>query len=347
MKSPYKYIKPWIKEVEPYIPGKTVKGYVKLASNENNYGPSHKVLRVLEEKKSLVNVYPHMQEEVKEKIAEYCNIERENIIIGNGSDELIDLILKTFKGPIIALFPTFSGYKICSQILGERYSDIKLNPDFGFPTEKFIEKSKNSRIIFLCSPNNPTGTVIREDDIRKILDEGKITVIDEAYYEFYGKTVVDLIDEYENLIVLRTFAKAFALAGLRIGYGISNENIISLIHRVKQPFNVNSFAEYAAIAALEDIEYMKKIVGKIKKDRRTLFDKLSEKFRPIPSEANFILVDVSPLSSEEFCDKLYEKKIIVRNFGRFEGFDGEYVRISIGTSEENRKLISVLEDLFF
>jgi len=338
------YVKPWVNDIEVYIPGKTIRGYVKLASNENNYGPSPRVMDTIEKAKSELNIYPYKDDEVREKIAEYCKVRSENIILGNGSDELFDLILKTFRGPCIGFNPSYSWYKIAADILGEEYLEINLNEDFTLSSEKFIEKSKKANILFLCSPNNPTGTVISEDKLKEILDENRVTVIDEAYYEFYGKSAIPLLKKYDNLIVLRTFAKAFALAGLRIGYGIANSNVIDLLYKVKMPFTVNSIAQEAAISALDDLAYEKSTVDKIIKDREILFEKLRQKFRTFKSHANFVLIDTTPMKSKEFYERLLEKGIIVRNLGRFNGFKGEYCRISVGTTDENRTFIRALDD---
>ncbi len=339
-----KYIKPWIRDIETYIPGKTLEGCIKLASNENNYGPSPKVMDAIENAKPTVNVYPYRYEEVREKVAGYCRVEPGNIVLGNGSDEIMDFILKTFQGPCLGFNPTFSLYNIYTKILGGEYREINLGRDFTFPTEQFIVESKKANLLFLCNPNNPTGTVIPEDDLRGVLDGGRITVVDEAYYEFYGKTAIPLLKDYDNLIILRTFAKAFALAGLRLGYGITNPEIVDLLCRVKPPFNVNSIAQAAALSTLDDLPYMKSTVDRIVKDRGILYRKLNQRFKTFKSNANFILVDTTPTKSTELYDRLLEKKIVVRNLGRFRGFEGEYCRISVGTSEENRKLIEALEE---
>ena len=340
-----RFVKEWVYRIEPYIPGEMKKDYIKLASNENNYGPSPKVAETIKKYIKSINVYPYKDMEVKEAIAEYCNVKKENIIVGSGSDELIDIILKVFKSPVIFFNPTFIEYKICSQILGEKYFYVNLNDDFSFPKESFINNASNANIIFLCSPNNPTGSIISLDDIEDILELGKITIVDEAYFEFYGRTSCSLLDDYKNLIILRTFSKAFALGGLRIGYGIADSEIIDLLMKVKQPFNVSSIAQVAAIAALSDIKFMKRNVNSIIKDRDILYKKLSEKFRAFKSYANFILIDSSPMKSEDFFSRLYENRIIVRRIGKISGFDGDYIRITVGTSNENRKLLNVIDNL--
>lgn len=339
------FIKPWIRDIEDYVPGKTIKGCIKLASNENNYGPSQRVREAIEEGINEINVYPYRGEEVREKIAGYCGVKKENIILGNGSDDLMDFIFKTFKGPFLSLNPSYSEYRIFTQVLDERYLDVNLKEDFSFPLNEFIEKTGEANAVIICSPNNPTGTVVSEGDITAVLDEGKITVVDEAYYEFYGKTVIPLIREYPNLIVLRTFAKAFALAGLRIGYAVASQEVIDALCKVKPPFNVSSLALASAIAALDDIGYMETAVGKIKTDREILFKELNKRFRVFKSEANFILVDVRPMKADEFFKKMLSEGFIVRKFGGFPGFRGEYIRVSIGTTEENAGFINALESI--
>lgn len=347
------YFKEWIFNNEIYIPGKTEEGFIKLSSNENNYGPSEKVLKILYEKAKFVNKYPYKSEILKEKICQYIkktnniNLNQKNIILGNGSDEIIQMIIMAFKSPYFSYYPTFPEYKILSRTFNEKYYDCPLNHDFSFNFERFIEEKnfKNANLIFLATPNNPTGTIIEQKYIKEILDYGKIVVVDEAYYEFSKISVVDLIHDYENLIVLRTFSKAFGLSGLRIGYGISNEKIIEALHKVKQPFNVNLLAQECAIAALQDLKYMLKVTEKIIEEREKLYKILSKRFKVFTSYGNFLFVDVSPYTAEEFFKILYNSKIIIRPLGKFIGFDGNYVRITVGTEEENKKLIDILTGL--
>ena len=340
-----KFLKPWIENLEQYVPGKTIEGYIKLASNENNYGPSPRVIKAIKDNAGFIYKYIPSDTKLTEKIAEYCGVNPENVIAGNGSDEVIDMIFKTFNGPVLSFYPSFSEYKIYSELLNEKYRDITLEPDFSFDVNKFIDASTDANILVLCTPNNPTGGIIKREYIEQVLGEGKITVVDEAYFEFCGESVADLIGDYENLIVIRTFSKAFALAGLRAGYALGNEKIIRYLYRTKPPFNVNSLAQIAAIAALDDLGYMNGTVNRIMSDRKILEKELGKRFKIFPSHANFILVDVSPMKAGEFYEKLLRDKIIVRNFGRFKGFDGEYIRITIGTNEENEKLLEVLNGI--
>ncbi|HDN82765.1 MAG TPA: histidinol-phosphate transaminase [Candidatus Altiarchaeales archaeon] len=347
--NPKRWVNEWIENIKPYKPGEIREGYIKLASNENNYGPSEKVIKEIKANLRLIRRYPYMDSKLKRKIAEYCSLSEENVILGNGSDELIDMILKTFRGNVASIFPTFLEYKICSQILNKRFYEVPLEEDFSFPLERFLEqvKAKDIGIIFIANPNNPTGRAIKLKKIKEILELEKIVVIDEAYFEFYGKSCVPLLEDYENLIVLRTFSKAFGLSGLRLGYALANKEVISYMNRVRQPFNTSILAQIAGISALEDLSYVERCVKAIKTDRERLYSFLkSLGIRVFKSEANFLLLDVSPYAASDIFNKLLERKIIVRKFGKFPGFNGEYIRISIGTRDEMNKLISALQDIF-
>lgn len=342
-------IKDWVQSVEEYIPGKIEEGKIKLSSNENNFGPSPYVKKVLKDKIDEINVYPHRDKQLREKIADYCkeDVSAENIVVGNGSDELIELILKGFKSPALMPNPTFGSYRISCQMLGESYLTVRLNEDFSLPVEKYRKEAEKANIIFFCNPNNPTGSVVKKQDVESILDTGKLVVVDEAYYEFYGESMASLLEEYDNLIVLRTFSKAFALGGLRIGYGVTSKKIASVLRTLRQPFSVNTMAEIAAIAALEDQEYMRDCVEKIIRERERIYKALDEKFNAFESEANFVLADTSPVSSQKVYEKLYENDIIVRRFGKFKDIPGDYIRVTVGKPEENDMFIQALDGLQF
>lgn len=335
----------WLKSIGLYTPGQIREGYIKLSANENNYGPSRKVVGKIKQTAGQIYRYPYKDLKLRKKIAGYVGTKPDNIIVGNGSDELMDLIIKTFKGDVCGLYPGFLWYKLVANVNGRKYYEIPLESDFSFDVKKFLKASKKTGIIFIDNPNNPTGTVIAEKDIKVILDAGKITVIDEAYFEFYGKTAIPLTRRYKNLIVLRTFAKAFSLAGLRVGYAIANRQTIDYINKVKSPFNVNLVAQEAALSSLEDKKYMRECVKKILRDRKKLYANLNKKFKCVSSEANFLLVDTSALTTGQFFNKLLKAKIIVRKFGKLKGFKGNYTRITIGTASENRKLLKVLKNL--
>ena len=340
-----KNIKPWIPGLCCYTPGKTIKGYIKLASNENNYGPSSKVAEAIKAAIPEIRTYPYRDQELRQKIARYCGVAKENIITGNGSDESIELINKTFRGPVHSFNPTYSEYRIFSEGIGEKYSETDLNADYTLPVKKFLKESKEAKILVLCSPNNPTGNVINESDLIEILDAGKTTVVDEAYVEFYGRSFTRLVKDRKNLIILRTFSKAFAIAGLRVGYIVADPRIVEALDKVKPPFSVNSLAQAAAIAALDDVAYMKKTVEKIRSDRELMYNELSRKYETVKSESNFIFFDVSPAKAKDVYDKFMERKIIVRVPGKYKNFSGEYLRVTVGTTEENKKFVAALKEI--
>lgn len=339
------HVNEWVHKITPYQPGKTIEGMIKLASNENAYGPSPLVIKGLREYIPNIGRYPYKDIEVKEAIAAYAKVKPENIVLGNGSDENIELIIKAYKGAVGASYPSFVSYPIYAQMHNRQYFYSPLNPDFTFNRERFIKDTWNANILFLCSPNNPTGSTIDLSDIEDIAQTGKIVVVDEAYFEFHGVTAKNLVSQYPNVIVLRTMAKAFALAGLRIGYAIASEEVAQTLNKVKGPFNVNILAQEAALLALKDVEYMKRCVARIIQDRKSVEARLAQKFKVFPSQANFLLVDVSPYTAQEFYEKMLENRIVVRPQPKFHGWDGNYVRITIGTSEENYQLADAINKL--
>ena len=343
--KPIDYAHDWVHGLTPYSPGKTVEGAVKLASNENDWGPSPKVISGLRRKVKEVFRYPHRDNDVKEALAGYCGAKAENIVLGNGSDELIELIVKAFRGPIASHYPTFLEYPTYAAIYNVPYMGSKLGPGFAFEAERFISETSAANLIFLCTPNNPTGTVIEPADVEKVAKAGKIVVVDEAYAEFWGKTLVPLAKDYPNIIVLKTMAKAFGLAGLRMGYAVASQEIAQALSKVKSPFNVNSLAHEAALLALADVPYMRRTVGKIVRDRGRLERALAKKYRVIPSKTNFILADVSPMKPGEFYDRMLKRGFVVRPQPAFDGFPGSWVRITVGTTGENTGLIRAIGSL--
>jgi histidinol-phosphate aminotransferase len=336
-------VKDWVRYLAPYSPGKTVEGAIKLASNENNYGPSPKVLAGIKKSLNKVYMYPYKDAEVKEALAKYAGVGPENIVLANGSDELIELLVKAFKGPIASHYPTFAEYPTYARMHNIPYISSRLNPDFSFDARRFVRETADARLIFLCTPNNPVGSVIEPEDVEKVAKTGKTVAVDEAYSEFWGKSAKDLVCGHPNLIVLRTMSKAFGLAGLRIGYAIAAPEVADALGKVKAPFNVSYVSHEAALFALRDTAYMRRTVGRIVRDRERLAKKLSETYRIVPSSANFILADVSPMQPREFFEAMMRERIVVRPQPPFEGFPGNWVRITVGTSAENRMLFKALD----
>ncbi|MEA3422445.1 MAG: histidinol-phosphate transaminase [Bacillota bacterium] len=287
-----------------------------------------------------LNRYPDNQAVKLIKALSSVTGKKENeLIVGNGSSELIELILKTFLEPqeyVVSIDPTFSMYKIFTTIYNGKYKGYKLVDNQYCDTEdfiKFIGKTK-AKIVIISNPNNPTGSFIEKESIEKILEgSDAIVVIDEAYIEFAKGSVIDLINKYENLIVLRTFSKAYAVAGIRLGYLAANESIVKYIKRVKSPYNLNAISQEIGLKALENIEGVNKNIKLIKEEREKVWkvlDKLG--LNPIPSYANFILFQ----GEDKLNDYLESFGILVREF---EGDLKGYIRLTVGTREENDKVI--------
>lgn len=334
-----------------YMEGPLIADLTKLDANENPYPPPEEVIQAICRAARLVNRYPPEPKVLREEIARHIGVKAGNILLGSGSDELIDLIVKAYvdKGAKVAtVYPTFTMYERFAIVAGGVVETIPLNPDFTLNLDRASKVLSNSvDVFFLSNPNNPTGVGFPVEHIERLLRFGVLTVVDEAYYEFSGRTVLHLLDSYDNLVVLRTFSKAYGLAGLRIGYCIASEEIVQTLLKVKPPYNVNLLAQEAALAALRNQRIILKRVSAIVEARNSLYEALKQLkgIKPYPSETNFILVDVSEsgLTSDEVASKLLKLGVSIRRFGRFKGFKGDFIRITVGTPEENDKLFRSLK----
>jgi histidinol-phosphate aminotransferase len=312
-----------------------------LDANENSFGsPTEKSF----------NRYPDpLQTKIKERIAHWHDLSPEQIFIGNGSDEAIDLLFRVFCQPgndeIITTPPTYGMYEVSANINDVRVKKVLLSQDFELSAEKVLDAvSENTKLIFLCSPNNPTGNSLDEKEVLKILENfGGIVVVDEAYEDFSEKpSFVWEIKTFPNLIVLQTFSKAWGLAGLRVGMAFANAEIIKLLNKVKPPYNVSQIAQETLLAALEKKTEVEKVVAEIVRHREVLaaeLQKFSFVTRIYPSDANFLLIKTS--DANRIYKYLVEQKIVVRNRTNIELCAG-CLRITIGTTEENRTLLSAL-----
>jgi len=351
-------VRPSVEEIEEYKPGKRIKGAIKLSSNENPLGASPAVVRAivgqLEAGDLELGVYPweKNEEALREEIARYTGVDVSKIVIGAGIDGVMDTIAKIFfeKGDeVIIPIPTFSLYESLVKIAGATAVYLPRNPDanYGIPALDIIAASNDkTRMIFLASPNNPTGNRITGDDVRTLAESvPKVMIaVDEAYVEFAQKSLVKVVNDYENVLVLRTFSKAFGLAGLRVGYAVLPEWLVSIYKKVSLPFTVNNVALTAAIAALKDKEHLRKSIELVKEGRSYLIENLQELFRVYLSQANFVLVDVAPKTSAEVATALERKRITVRDCSSFRGAGESLIRISVGTQEQNEKVVEALKD---
>ncbi|RZN40366.1 MAG: histidinol-phosphate transaminase [Methanophagales archaeon ANME-1-THS] len=346
-----------IQELEEYKPGKLIKGAIKLSSNENPLGPSPEVVKAiansLENEDLKLSVYPWEgnEDELRAEIARYVGFGVKTIVIGAGIDGVLDTLVKIFLGngnEAIIPVPTFSLYESLVIIAGgtPRYIPRRRNEHFEISVAELLAACNDrTRMIFLSSPNNPTGNCIAEKEVREIAEAmpEAMVAIDEAYVEFADSSLVNLVREYENVVVLRTFSKAFGLAGLRVGYAIIPEWLAGMYKKVAIPFSVNSVAIQAAIAALKDKKHLRRSIKLVKSGRTFLEENLQKICKVYPSEANFVLADLSPRKSSTVCDALEKKGITVRDCASFRGAGDSFIRISVGTQEENEKLLEALK----
>lgn len=358
-----KLIRENILELKPYIPGKPVeeverelgiKNIIKLASNENSLGPSK--LSILAIKKYLpkISLYPDGNcFLLRKKLAKILKFDEDNFVFGCGSDEIIHLICLAFlkEGEeVITCHPSFVIYETNTTLMNGK---IKLVPLRNFTFD--LDGIKNSitektKLIFIANPNNPTGTIVKKDEVKKFLDtipENIIVVFDEAYYEYvedknYPDTL-SYVRENKNVIVLRTFSKIYGLAGLRIGYGIGKKEIISYLNRVREPFNVTSVAQIAAFAALDDKEHIKKSKKVNLQGKKFLYRELKKlNLFFVETQANFIFVDTG-IDSKILFQKMLKKGIIIRT-GDIFGLP-TFIRVTIGTQKENERFIKTLKEV--
>ena len=352
-----KLVRQHIIDLDPYKPivpldmiseliGIPVSKLIKLDGNENPYGCSPRV-NVALTNCNAYHIYPDSSYQTMCKLLErYVGVDSENIIVGSGSDELIDLILRLYLEPddeVINCGPSFGMYPYCTAVnngkLVEVPRDALYNVDIAAVKEAV---SKRTKVIFIASPNNPTGNVTPEKDILELLKMGIVVVVDEAYFEFYGISMARLVEKHENLIALRTFSKWAGLAGLRVGYGIFHSNVIEYLNKIKPPYNVNVAAQIAVVESLADIDYLMGTVNAIKKEQARLIEKLNEQgiLKPIPSVANFVLCNAPEGKAREIKELLESAGIFVRSFDTLQLKD--MIRISVGKPEHTDALIEAL-----
>lgn len=321
---------------------------IKLCSNENPLGPSPKAVEIIEREAEGIGEYPESSSiELKKSIGDYVDVNPPQICVGNGSDELMDLICKAVMDPgdkALIPIPTFSQYELACRANAILPKFVELE-DFRWNSEDLVGKMGDVKAAFIGRPNNPTGNSISDEGLKELLETGKVVVVDEAYGEFSGYSVVDWIQDYDNLIVLRTFSKIFGLAGLRAGYGLGKIELVRALERVRPPFSVNRLAQRAAIAALEDEEFLSESKEMILEEREYLRRELEDfGFEVLPSDANFLMASPRPLGANaaEMRDYLSREGILIRNLSSFRGAGPDWVRITVGTPEQNKRLIKAL-----
>jgi len=331
---------------------------IKLASNENSYGVPGYVIKSL--KKNLKNIFRYPDKEYKElktKIADKIGVSNENIVLGNGTDEIIDLVFKykiNSSSKVMFFKPSFSLYKILVNIYSAKPVEIPLDNNFGYNIEKIIDNlNQDIDLLILCNPNNPTGTYINNNNLIRIiesLNEKTLLLIDEAYCHYATASdfpdTVEIFKKFEhkkNLIITRTFSKIYSLAGLRIGYGIANKELIKILDRIRLPFNINILANIAASVSLQNDKFIDKCRIRNYQNKMFLYEQLEKlNLKYIKSEANFVLIEL-PQEADNIYQKLLEQGIIVRPITE-EGM-GNYIRVTIGTRKEIEKFLNALQKI--
>lgn len=351
-----------IRDLPLYVPGKSsdevkrelgLTEIIKLASNENPWGPSPRAIVAMREAVGDIHRYPDAGGfELKTALGESYGLSSDHLLLGNGSEEIVQMIAKAFFRPgeeILMGKPSFPRYETVSRLMGAIPIEIPLEEEGYYPLQGLLSKvTEKTRAIFICNPNNPTGTVRSEQDIRAFvaqLPPHILLIFDEAYIEFSEQSFSGLafLEESRPIIVLRTFSKAFGLAGIRLGYAITRPELADAMNRVREPFNSNTVALAGALAAWQDQSYLQEIVQKNAEERRYVTGRLLQLgARIYPTETNFIFAFFEK-SSAALSRELLERGIIVRPGAAF-GYPAA-LRVTFGTHEENEKFLQVLEEI--
>ena len=356
-------VKPNIRRLKPYSPGKPIEeverefgitDIVKLASNENPLGPSPKALEAMRKALENVALYPDGScFYLKKALARHWGVSEDELIMGNGSDEIIHYIGITFLSPgdeAVQADPSFVRYESAAVLNDCQCIMVPLR-NFTHDLEAMAERiTDQTRLVFVANPNNPTGTAVMQRDVERFmaeLPERVIAVFDEAYYEYVESPdfpgMIDYVREGANVIVLRTFSKIYGLAGLRIGYGIARPEIIKCLDQVREPFNVNSIAQAGALASLDDPEQVERSRRVNSEGKRYLYCEFEAMGLPyVPSEANFVFVDIKRDCRPVFTE-LLKRGVIVRT-GDIFGLP-TFFRVTIGTEPDNRRFIQTLKEV--
>lgn len=325
-----KYVRQIVRELKPYVVNK-LEYDVKLDANEG--------VDWLDG----LNRYPDDSAEVLlGKLSGWLGKDPEQLMVGNGSSELIELLLKTFLEPndlVMSFSPTFSMYRIFTLLYNGRYEEFPLSESYRLDTAAFIGaiEERKPKLVIISNPNNPTGTVLPKAEILKIVAASDaIVVVDEAYVEFGGESVIDEVERYDNLVVLRTFSKAIALAGIRLGYLAAGAKLTGFVRRVKSPYNLNVVTQKIGLSVFDRLDEIAKNVEMVKTERSKVEKELRALgLKVVPSQANFIFF----MTDRPFYDALVGERILIRQFG---GELSDSYRMTIGTPEENRKTLEAL-----
>jgi histidinol-phosphate aminotransferase len=346
---------PEVRELEPYVPGEQpkIQNLLKLNTNENPYPPSPKVVEavqaVLTHQADALRLYPDPDATaLKHAIANQQDIEVSQVFVGNGSDEVLAHIFKAFflqDEPILYPDITYSFYPVYSQFFGTKTKEIPLNDNFEIEVKDYVQPNGG---VIITNPNAPTSIALGLAEIEQILkaNPDRVVVIDEAYVDFGAESAVSLVNRYENLVVCQTTSKSRSLAGLRVGFAIAQSHLIAALEAVKNSFNsypIDRFAIAAAVASFEDQTYFEEQCQKVISSREKLVDELTALgFKVLPSKANFIFASHPSHDAGQLAQQLREQGIIVRYFNKPR--INQFLRITVGTDEQNERLVHTLKE---
>ena len=368
--SPLPLVPDYIARLLPQVAGKPISAVkrefglrrvIKLASNENPDGPPMGAIAAIEKAARDVHRYPDAgQYDLKHALATRHRLTTDEILLGNGSSELIDLLVRTFVGPdshVLTSEGTFIAYKMSTEALGRDYRTVPLTADLGHDLDALVEAlTPETKLVFVANPNNPTGTLLDADALTRFVTamdakmgaNPPLLVLDEAYYEFIDPALapdtLTLLANRPRTVLLRTFSKAYGLAGIRCGYALTSNEVAGHVEKVRSPFNVGSLAQCAAVAALEDDLFLARTAANNQRNRAALASALSDRgFTVHPSHTNFLLVNLGREAKPVF-DALLARGIITRPMGVY-GM-ATSLRFTVGTAEQNRQLLTAIDAIF-
>ena len=361
---------PGVQQLKPYLPGKPVEELerelgitdsIKLASNENPLGPSSLAIEAINQHSSGVHYYPDGGGfKLSQRIAESYAVDRSCITLGNGSNDILELVTRAFLTPdhsAVYSEYSFAVYPIVVQAVGAQAIIAKAFPEtheeqpLGHDLEAFLSCiTENTRVVFIANPNNPTGTWLKPAEVEAFLEkvpERVIVILDLAYIEYMDEAlkpdIKHILDNYKNVVITRTFSKVYALAGLRIGYSLSSPEVADIINRVRQPFNTNLLAQAAALASLDDVEHVANSVEMNKQGKEYLISALKKcGLSCLPSMGNFLSIHFKR-DAEPLYEALLLKGVIVRPVGNYAM--PEYLRVTIGTAQQNQRFMQALTEV--
>ncbi len=363
LNEPSALVRPLVRRLAPYVPGEQpkIKGLIKLNTNENPYPPSPRVLAAVQAAvDGRLRLYPNpTAQPLRETLAKLHCCRPEHIIVGNGSDELLAMAVRAFVEPKVGqasrlprscskatvqyFTPSYSLYPVLAEIHGSARNSVPLRPDFTLPDLNALKQDRrwdvHAALTFVTTPNAPSGRGYSKQELRSLCQGQRgVVVLDEAYVDFADENSLDLALEYSNVIVARTFSKAYSLCFQRVGYFVGHPELISALQKIRDSYNVNCLGQVAAQATLQDLAYYGANFKKIVRTREALRIELEEiGFEVFPSQTNFILVRPPRFTAEQWLAKLRERKILVRWFDLPEVRD--YLRITVGTPAEAESLV--------